>query len=598
MPPKGKKGAGKGGEGGGVGKGKGASGAVKKENSQDKKMNKKEADKKVNEGVRVMTKAEKESCERSKKKLFQQAMVLFQSALSLVENHADAMYNLAIAHLEVVYIKCGSDDCMSPEDILSHLTTPIDILSTVIVNDTSKRGETTGLAHRILANVYCRYREAVSLTMSNSFEKLFTSIRNHIIASVTILANHPDLDTLLFENCQLFHDMISSFMQESEGDLSTLSITVTNVLFLREQIDACLNTPQSSGIDMDIKLLDGAILIDTMTYFVSVLEVFASEEEMLSEHLGECTCMKNFISSSLSLHSSLVCFVPDDSEVQTVAGDLVQGAIELHDSLIAASKNGPGIDTVFRVGDCYCHDIDIHLCLIELILCRCIASLQNPTANNFLALGDDLKAGADLVESDLSSDSMSMLVDSIRELLVITDMGESGLSILLQKQQQNRLLNKNTGSRQEVISHTIDNGNMKQSYQLYQASKKYYEYALTITNSVPGECSLKKCEDDEDDEDDEPDNFSTIHYNLLCVLWKLKSMNVDGSHDDTMLFRDHFNKYIEYEIEKETVDEGFKCSGPATGDLAVANVLKDPELNGIEECAWFKDVLSLHGLNI
>jgi len=619
MGPKGKKGSKKGEQSPAGSSQKG--GPPKK--SQDKKASKKEADKKVNDGVKFIEKAEEEACTTRKKKYVEQARALFQSALSLMDSHADALYNLAVADLELVYDGC-SEGSLSEENCVQQLASPCSNLSSVIANDTSRRGETTGLAHRILANVSCRYHQAVMTKDHTSFDNLVVKIKSHISSSVTILANRPDLDALLFESCQLFHGMMSTHIQQQQEaeqncNMSEVVSTSANITFLREQLDYCLQTPQSSGIDLDVKMLEGAVLVDAMSYFVAVLakdEQDLTQEEVMLHNAPFCECALECVAASLQLHDALVSFVPEDADVQTMAGDLVQGALELHDSFSAArarsttpthfpptsvfraeTKSSRGLDL----------DLDVQSWLTRLVICRCVVSAQEPSANSWLALGDDLKAIADMIESENSPGTKSSdLVRDLLELLSIAEMGDSGVHVLLERQRQCQQQKRSADAKLVMTGSNSDFSLKDESAVVYQSARKCYESALVSYHANACQDALKTS-DDTDDEVDEPDNAAAIHYNLLCVLWKLRDSEIHGSasddsscsaHEHTKRCRDHLSKYLELEIETENLDEEEECQASAAGCDVVVNLLKDVDLRGINECEWFTDVLSKYDLNI
>jgi hypothetical protein len=605
MPPKGKKK--KGGEKGSQVQAKGDLKSQPKKSTQDKKASKKEADKHVNEGVRLMKKAEEETAGK-KKKIIEQAKACFDQALSLMEGHADALYNLALAELELSYDICDAESS-TVAAIHAHLEKPCAILSTIISNDTSNRGETTGLARRILANVYCRYYKA-SMTAHGSFEELVNKIKTHVATSMTILANHPDLDTLLFENCQLFHGMMSAYMEDSGDDLSALISVTENISFLRQQVNACLQTPQSSGIDMDVKLLDGAILIEVIGYFVSVLGGGGGEEGVgsrqlkglfLVEHSDVHRFTHDCISAALQLHDALISFVPDDSEVQIVAGDLVQSAIELHDSLSALMSDDSDMNgTVFRVSESEktgsSYDLNLQSWLLKLVNCRCIVSLQDCSANSMLALGDDLKAIGELVDSDNALPSKTKFVNDVLELVTLSEVGESGLKRLLETQHQ-ALTQKVNGSddimKNDIKVDTCSEENVHISTPLYCHAKKSYESALSIYY-MKGSDEVKGSYDDDNDDDEdneEPDNIAAIHYNLLCVLWQLK--DTDSSSSSSC--RDHLKSYLSIEIE-EACNEKANSTLSATNEI-LQSMMQDTDLDGIRDCTWFTEVLLEMNIN-
>jgi hypothetical protein len=542
-----------------------------------------------------------------------------------MENHADAHYNLGLTELELIYDICDDDAGLSTDWTLLHvmLVKPLDILSTVIANDTSKRGETTGLAHRIVANVYCRYYKAVNVGNA-PFNKFFEQIKIHISASVIILANHPDLDTLMFESCQLLHGMMSAYMEEAgNSDLTVLIVIIDIITFLRRQVDDCLQTPQSSGIDLEVKLLDGAVLIDVMGYLVNAMTVRDALDkkckvQFLREQTAVMSFMQNCIAAALSLHDALISFVPDDSEVQTVAGDLIQSAIELHDTWSAVC-GGDTADqnTVFRMDEEIGHkELDLHEWLSRLINCRCIVTLQDPSANNLLALGDDLKAIGELLDSDGSSQGTGdsdAFVEGVLELLAIAE--SNGLDTLLGRQNKSLLTLKASGSCLEAKSDEVVGRNGKGdcdcshasaslpqslSTPIYARSRKCYESALIIYHS--------KTEDGEggdEDDDEEPDNLSAIHYNLLCVLWKMKGDLVSQESDIGIAHnkscKDQFSNYLAIEIQRSSsVSDGDggdnKGVDGSSGDMIIRNVMADADLDGISDCAWFTEVL--HEFNI
>ena len=536
-------------------------------------------------------------------------------------HHADALYNLAIAELELIYDICDDEDS---DDATTHayLAKGLSHLTSVIAKDTSNRGETTGLSHRIIANVLCRYYKAmmtVNADGSSSFEHLVDIIKTHVTASMTMLANHPELDSLLFENCQLLNGMLSSYMEDNGSGLSKLVTVSENIAFLRQQVNACLQTPQSSGIDMNVKLLDGAILIEVMGYFVNVLsgDEDASREQKVSylgEHRGVTGFMQECISVSLHLHDALVSFVPDDPEVQTIAGDLVQSAVELYDSLGALSEHRGqecGIDTIFQVtkrtnGDSGCHTLDLQIWLVKLINCRCIVTLQECSANSMLALGDDLKAIGELVEcdSDNTLRSKSRFINDVLELLSISKLDEHGLDLLLERQsrsialtlESDNIANKDVVVNTDIIMKSEDS-NVNISAPLYHQARTIYEAALRIYYTKASEDANVKCDkEEEEEEEEEPDNISAIHYNLLCILWKIKETDLNNI---SLLLQEHLKSYLIIEIETACGDDDEHDHNHDKARITnsiLQQVISDTDLEGISKSEWWAEVL--HELHI
>lgn len=581
-----------------------------RKNPQMKKANKKEADKHVNAGAKLMKKAEGETG-RKKVVTMRQAKVQFEQALTFMEGHADAMYNLAIAELELTCDICN-DESTSEAIILDRLTIPCDILTAILANDTSGRGETTGLAHRLLANIYCRYHEAMSIP-SGGFHHLVEKIRAHIGASVTILANHSDLDTLLFECCQLFQGMMSAHMTSTvaESDLLSALIAVAeNITFLREQVNFCLQTPQSSGIDMEVKLLDGSALIEVAGVMVSALssseDIFSRDKVVvfLEDHPRVGVFIQECILAALQLHDALVSFVPDDCEVQRVAADLIQSAVEL--SCSVTSLRGESNDTVFWLNNGSSSEglLDLQRWLLKLITCRCIGVMQVCSANNLLALGDDLKAAAEYMNSRLfmasvesndgealpSVQSWSKFIRHAVQVIALRESGEKGLKELLQKQSRavSALQGKGDGAGETELFLEAEEPLLNGSHcvMLYSLARRCYEEALCIYYSNKdddggdGVNAIAIADvDADDDDDDEPDNISTIHYNLLCVLWKLKES--DTVLEPASLCRHHFKRYMAIEIESSGREN--------VVSQLVQGALGDSDLEGVCDCLWFAE---------
>ena len=235
------------------------------------------------------------------------------------------------------------------------------------------------LCHRLLSNLYCRYYQAMMIHEDCEFDQFVDKVKCYIMTSSHILINHFDLDTFIYENCQLFYDMMREHMEEMLSrdviELDSLKLIMKSISFLRQQICECLQTPQSSGIDLDVKLLDGSVLNEVISYFVSVLSKEKSFD--MKEHSDVVVYMKECITEADVLHNTLVSFVPDDLDVQTAAGDLLQSAIELYNSICRHEKvlvdSG---ESIFKFktsdNDSYILSVDVKLWLMKLVLSRCV----------------------------------------------------------------------------------------------------------------------------------------------------------------------------------------------------------------------------------
>lgn len=507
---------------------------------------------------------DKEIAKQKKMSLVEGAILLFQEALSIAEDHAEGLYNLAMAELELIEEWNneedgeGDDESVIMENIKSKgdrkrssrlndkLLKPCNLLQKVIKNDTSRRGETTGLAHRLLAMIFCKFFD-VFVGKEKTLENMLKEIKSHIITSATILSNHADLDCYLFESCEVFHEMMAKLMHKFNSIEAPLEekfrMIATYVNFVRSQLEECLQTPQSSGIDFDVKLFDAAVLDNVLSFLVRILgsnKLYFDEEKK--------SFIVETIKNAVIVYNSLTLFVPDDAQAQEVVGDLLQHSMEAF-YLVEWEGSDEGLEA-----------FNIELTCKKLLVCRAITAVKLQTPSSMLSLADDIKEAGDRINNQ-STQEWASLVFETTEICRLQSSG--ALNTLFEVQKVYVLESR---PYFDVTSGAMDcddkkNG-MTHSEQLYSLAKKAYE--LAFESNAEGNVSNNK-----DRDDDVTDIFSTLHYNCMCVCWKLR---------DSEGCRAHCKRYIELEMAN---------GSDAKMDAVLLNMKEDDDLVGIENADWF-----------
>ena len=173
----------------------------------NKKFSKKNADALVENAVAIQKKAVAESSNAKANLLFIEAGSLFIKALDAFPNHADALYGQGVLVLEKLEFMLGNNESFN---VSIEVQRALHIFQTVIRNDTSGRGETTGLAHRASANAITQYvdylsnwkvvnKEADRTPCIHALFSLMKQCEAHYNAVCSILSGDKYLDQYLVD---------------------------------------------------------------------------------------------------------------------------------------------------------------------------------------------------------------------------------------------------------------------------------------------------------------------------------------------------------------------------------------------------------------
>lgn len=480
----------------------------------------------------------------------------FRNALIRSPQHADASYNLATLLID----RAG---CLP---IFAHdISTAMNILKDIISRDTSRRGETTGLAHRTIAAALVKnYTSFVLSSDLSAYESLIQDAKAHMRMACGILANHAqDLDTLLFEFCELLHPMWLSYIdickrtyndssEQLESDKYSHSVFLEKVGYMLsvvcEELSASLQTDCSSGIDLDVYLLWGEYLNDFVEHTIGRwMEFTPLDNDYVRSNIIKWEEWFNVVANTLLVLS-------DDNAEGLVQGGDVQHSLL---TLFVYFKEITSPQYVSMILD---------LCK-RLFDCR-YASVENvPCLQTRSALADEWIAMADIVAHISHEPVLQEAISGfLRGQLAKFCVGYSDADGVPCSE---------VAGIESLVVNVLNEG--KRIY--VNAIQQYEEEVVTQEGKVGGG-KLKPVDSEDMDEDDDNDVLSVAYYNAACVCWKLR-------HED--MCEVYMNRYLAMEREilgKSDGDNGVDDM-IITWNQKLDAISVDNDLEGIKEREWF-----------
>jgi hypothetical protein len=228
--------------------------------------------------------------------------------LDIYPNHAEALYGLGVLTLEKLDydISCrGLNDGVA---IGVEVRSALGFFDTVIVNDTSRRGDTTGLAHRSSAICILQYFKELEAGRSvdklpevphfvESFRKTLLRCRNHFNEVCTVLASSVALDLHVVEYCTLLQDALrihdhhpcTNMWLQTRIEYSNHLYNVLNRVALQSQF--------SNGQDRTIMMLQVETFAECLEFFADWASAdardafYCEHAELFAELRSNCkTC--------------------------------------------------------------------------------------------------------------------------------------------------------------------------------------------------------------------------------------------------------------------------------------------------------------------
>ena len=316
----------------------------------------------INEGVRLQQAGK-----------WEQARASFNAALALKPSSADARYNLAVLALEELEDHQGAAAGSHGSDaFIAGVRAAVDELKAIISADTSGRGETSGLAHRTIGKTLMEYLSELA-TGKQAQDELLRQAEEHLDKARSILQNSADLDSVILEYAALKKTQFSVFLSSTVdppaaavgvtagltvgstvvagsgtgtkqaggsssggGGVARSNATLNRALDLLQavsrSVDEALQTPYSSGIDLDCLRLHAEALEEFWDWYLvpSSIEHYerimgASEVERVSRAALDCSCRVALALPEMT--------ADDDSEFLAHRGDLYQAILRWHRSL-------------------------------------------------------------------------------------------------------------------------------------------------------------------------------------------------------------------------------------------------------------------------
>ena len=300
----------------------------------------------INEGVRWQKDGD-----------FSKARSAFEAALSLKPGYADANYNLAVLMLEEV--EASADD-RDHDDVsfMDEVRAALRMLRDIISADTSGRGETSGMAHRTIGKTILEYlrflsepQDGVAVSSKRAQDEQLRLAQDHMDKARIILQNSAELDAIILEYANLCKVQMSLFFASNEcSGLPSRANAVfrSNVMLNRaldlllavsRSVEEALQTPYSSGIDLDCYRLQAEALEDFWDWFLapSSIELLErimgpTEAERVSRIALDCSCRVALALTEMTAE--------DDVEFLSHRGDLYQAILRWHRSLRVRAGNG------------------------------------------------------------------------------------------------------------------------------------------------------------------------------------------------------------------------------------------------------------------
>jgi len=350
-----------------------------------------------------------------------EARAKFTSALALKPDSADAKYNMAVLILEEVE---EQEEKGGGGDTIERVKEALGMLRGIISADTSGRGETSGLSHRVIAKTLTDYHaELVELDPSSGkrdTNKLISQAETHFEKARTILHSSRELDSIIFDHALFKKVQMSLFLASTETVVATTSATVassssssppsppfrpavtrTNAMLnkaldllhaVSRTIEEALQTPYSSDVDLDCYRLHAETLDEFWDWFllpssIETLEKMMTpvEVERVSRIALDCSCRIALALTEMTSH--------DDAEFLAHRGDLYQAILRWHRSLrVRAGAGGASSSGLVTTSSSSCGSSKFESLCASLLRARIEAVLARnaSTSRGMVDLADSL----------------------------------------------------------------------------------------------------------------------------------------------------------------------------------------------------------------
>jgi hypothetical protein len=470
----------------------------------------------------------------------------FNRAISLFPSHAETLYQLALLKLERWNLI--KEEASSPSPAPEEIHNIEQMLLQIVANDTSRRGETTGHAHRALATLYLQHFFLFLPSHHNSYLSLVKKSLMHLERTRDILSSHStELDLYFFEYCEAFNTFWETCWMTQPGPCDHNEVTIIQDCFsiFKETIDSCLSFPScSSGlVDRDVYLLYGTFL-NNFCEFVTTTVTITSPfyDHLRSDAFG--TFLHDVVVESIRSVFGTLCFLgnfswddssdslvekerrgerPPDEVVENIeclslSGDLMRSLLEIWDWKSECSSLPTPVCNLENIY----HDSSklIHLRIWIRVILRAHHSHSSSELlfGNFCSLGEDFMF-------------LGSLIDRHQLELEISKFTTSFDGNLLSLLQQERSFGEASLPPFHLLVHFLDLSNLDSSAdltcQLYESSKSSFLIAVAVYGSqsredqVKGQRKQGKEHQEEEEDVIEVSDYCTLLYNLVCVCWKL-----------------------------------------------------------------------------
>jgi hypothetical protein len=512
---------------------------------------------------------------------FDSAERYFRSALSLCPQHADASYNMATLLI---------DRANYSKKYTSNISVAMNMLKDVISRDTSRRGETTGLAHRAIATALVKHHVSFTeLRDIAAYDALLRDAKLHMRAACDILANHSqDLDTLIFEFCELLHPLWLSYLDmcktasstqphehESHTPQSVDAVLLTKAASLlslvAEDLSASLQTERSSGIDLQVYELWAEYLNDFVEHTMQDRRITPDlDREYVTSSVGTWVEWLNTVANTLLILGN------DNAEALVQGGDVQHSLLLLYTCLRDISSP----EYILLIPGVCQRVFDSRNSAVELV----------PGLSTRSALAEEYMAMTRVL-SHISDDSA--LTRSVLEVLrgVLAKAhaahGDGGTSVgNADHVDVESIEDPAVGSAVEIAKLDM----MREAKRIYESAIRQFEDDM-VSKRGKG-CTVAETErgsgehSSDSDDDDDDDLLSVAYYNTACACWKLH----DEEACEVYLTRHlDLEKTSSYSAVSEEADRRNTRSADATviWNSGLDKIATDSDLEGIRARAWF-----------
>ena len=517
----------------------------------------------------------------------------FQTILSLNSSHSETLYQFALMRLERDDLLREEEQKEGEERRMTRAREEIrnaeQMLTQIIHNDTSRRGEITGEAHRTLASLYLQHFSLFLPSHHNSSLSLIRKSLTHLERAREILASHStELALYFFEYCEAFNTFWETYFATHSGPTcdsnEQLTIIQDCFLFFKQTIDSCLSFPScSSGLmDRDIYLLYGTFL-NNYCEFVTAVTVTSPFYDHLRSDVFH-TFLHGVVVDTIRSVSRTLCFlgnlslddssaglvekererVPDEVveniECLSLSADLLRSLLEIWDwnKVEPRSLCSPASDLESFYDDSRSL---IYLRIYIRVMLRIHQSHCSGEVvfSNLLSLAEDLMFFSSVIERH----SQELEISKLCALF-----GGNLLSLL----QQDCSLGEGLFHLPCFDSSSLDSFS-DLTDQLYQYSKSFFLVAIPVYESQSRKVQVieeDKGRDRKESEESviEGSDYCTLLYNLLCVCWKLHQS-------------DECEEYLRKYIQSLSAEKS--CQESEVVDEVMTEIQRDKDINGFFE---------------